>query len=451
MRALAPLLGLASLRRLNVRNNKLSLASAGLVAASLSQEPGSQFEGELDLGGNPIGAQLAVALAEPLRRGSQLKSLRLYDTMMDDSSAGALGSLLVAGTNLQELDLGTNKLGDAGVKTLCKSLPNATIRTLGLGDNEISNQGAQHLAAALKLNGRLRTIYLQQNGIGDRGIRFFAGALERNHFLVNLHLSYAAHTTHMQKELGIGNRGQGLLMQALEKNRRIVFEKGVDCGIERHGRTAVGYGWAGEGGAMLTRSLGLRIKWQPRNGGRKCPKTEVVEAVNISQLEPTAAARSGIMRELLGSFPGQHSLSRWEEQEGCREGLKMWEEDFQKLVAWLVSCDPWTPACYSLARGLHVIRSTLFEEISTLLKPVERLPPATNATPGGDPNNGGPNARPHTVCLERDLRQQRSRLEGYGPLWPELLPGACPESTPGHPTACCNAHCPNAPPPLNTC
>ena len=229
--------------------------------------------------------------------------------MMDETAAPVLREALLVPNNLIALDLASNKLGDDGVKTVFSALqiPNASLNVLGLGDNEITNRGARHIATALKKNGRMRTLYLQQNRIGDSGARLIAEALEVNQVLTTVKLEAPWDMRVMQREMGI-YQGQKLLIAAMDKNRALFQKAVIDCGVEeiqpaslrycdditepfvlRHlnlfhmyvfdmctcltsGLVVLhrSYGWAPEGGAIRTESLGLRIKWQPQNNGKAC-------------------------------------------------------------------------------------------------------------------------------------------------------------------------------------
>ena len=94
------------------------------------------------------------------------------------SSDAALLSMALAGGSLhscEDLDLGCNKLGDAGLEALsivlgAGALPQ--LKSLCLTDNGIGDEGVGHLARALSRrgNGRLHGLYLGRNEIGDAGV-----------------------------------------------------------------------------------------------------------------------------------------------------------------------------------------------------------------------------------------------------------------------------------------
>jgi Ran GTPase-activating protein (RanGAP) involved in mRNA processing and transport len=65
---------------------------------------------------------------------------------------------------------------------------NATVTTLYLGENDISDVGAQALADMLQKNTTLRKLYLQRNFITDVGAKALAESLENNTTLIHLNL-----------------------------------------------------------------------------------------------------------------------------------------------------------------------------------------------------------------------------------------------------------------------
>jgi len=60
------------------------------------------------------------------------------------------------------------------------------VRKLYLGDNNITHEGIQHLAAALRNNGTLEELYLQYTAIGDAGLQHLLEMLPHNQTLRRL-------------------------------------------------------------------------------------------------------------------------------------------------------------------------------------------------------------------------------------------------------------------------
>ena len=116
----------------------------------------------LDLGGNCIGDEGAMALAETLSGQSAVLSLSLQN----------------------------NPVGYWGVAELAKMLHgNASLVELDLCGTGIGNDQAAHIAFALKNNTKLRCLHLDENSILKAGAEFLADALKSNHSLRILTLS----------------------------------------------------------------------------------------------------------------------------------------------------------------------------------------------------------------------------------------------------------------------
>ena len=126
-----------------------------------------------DLG--PLGAR-------HLSRGLQLGPLRELDIKgndIGDEGAEWIAAALEANANLTTLDLGYNYIGPRGVRAIADALRNNTaLRTLSLYyDNEYGAEGAVALAEMLKVNEGLHTLNLRGNAIGVEGARAFAAAV----------------------------------------------------------------------------------------------------------------------------------------------------------------------------------------------------------------------------------------------------------------------------------
>ncbi|XP_067836527.1 NACHT, LRR and PYD domains-containing protein 3-like [Heptranchias perlo] len=81
----------------------------------------------------------------------------------------------------QVLRLGSNKLGDSGVKLLSAALrnPNCKIQELWLWKNDLTDSCTEHLVSALRTNRSLTVLDLNFNGLGDSGVKLLS-ALLRN-------------------------------------------------------------------------------------------------------------------------------------------------------------------------------------------------------------------------------------------------------------------------------
>ena len=78
-------------------------------------------------------------------------------------------------TSLVRLNLFNNKIADQGVYYLC--LNNCKLRTLYLGQNQITDKGAEYLSEMLKTNTTLTQLGLSNNEITDLGVIHIANSL----------------------------------------------------------------------------------------------------------------------------------------------------------------------------------------------------------------------------------------------------------------------------------
>lgn len=108
----------------------------------------------VDLSGNPVGDDGAVAIAKALQ----------YDR-------SGLTDLYLSGTADGDGAHTHHPIGDRGAMALAVALQsNTNLRTLNLMDQKISRQGAQALGDMLKKNSHLEILSLSDNPIGLDGV-----------------------------------------------------------------------------------------------------------------------------------------------------------------------------------------------------------------------------------------------------------------------------------------
>uniref|UniRef100_A0A3Q3WZF4 Uncharacterized protein n=1 Tax=Mola mola TaxID=94237 RepID=A0A3Q3WZF4_MOLML len=98
-----------------------------------------------------------------------------------DEGAGHLAELLQDGSVLRSLDLTFNDIQTGGARALAKSLQgNGTVRALRLSGNKIGDGGAMHLASMLQVNPTLRELEVASCDLGSRSVTAFAVVLKSN-------------------------------------------------------------------------------------------------------------------------------------------------------------------------------------------------------------------------------------------------------------------------------
>ncbi|KAI1888197.1 hypothetical protein AGOR_G00182540 [Albula goreensis] len=176
---------------------------------------------ELDLRSNSLGDVAARGLAEAL--GSQhcgLERLQLGWNEVTHSGAERL-AVVLAGPygRLQELELDHNPMGDLGAKALFARLanPHCKLRMLGLGGCTLTEACCGDLATAL-CRTEMRELELSSNDLGDLGVRALSAGLEdTNCKLEKLGLSGCQDTNCKLQKLCMDHGGEIRMKAGLQK------------------------------------------------------------------------------------------------------------------------------------------------------------------------------------------------------------------------------------------
>ncbi|XP_072422708.1 NACHT, LRR and PYD domains-containing protein 3-like isoform X2 [Chiloscyllium punctatum] len=135
---------------------------------------------ELRLRNNDLGNPAVKLLSEALRSSDcQIEKLQLNDNHLTASCAQDLASALSTNQSLISLNLGENKFGDFGVKRLFGVLRNVNckLQELVLHDNRLSHSCIEELTYALITNQSLTVLNLGNNKLGDAGVKLLCVAL----------------------------------------------------------------------------------------------------------------------------------------------------------------------------------------------------------------------------------------------------------------------------------
>ncbi|XP_067836949.1 NACHT, LRR and PYD domains-containing protein 3-like [Heptranchias perlo] len=132
----------------------------------------------LRLGSNELGDS-GVKLLSAALRSPDCKIQELEDNGLTDSCTEDLSSALSTNRSLTDLDLSDNKLGDSGVKLLSAALrnPECKIQKLGLCDVSLTASCTEDLFSTLSTNRSLTDLDLSNNKLGDSGVKLLSEAL----------------------------------------------------------------------------------------------------------------------------------------------------------------------------------------------------------------------------------------------------------------------------------
>ncbi|XP_026108005.1 ribonuclease inhibitor-like [Carassius auratus] len=143
---------------------------------------------ELDLSRNQIGDSGVTEISSLLRNSQTLQILRLSDCSISEEVYKALSSALRSNpSHLIELDLTENDPGESGVKQLSDLLqdPNCKLKTLRfLGP--AADEGCQYVTGIVGKNPLLlRELDLSKHKLGDRGVNQISALLQDKHCTLN--------------------------------------------------------------------------------------------------------------------------------------------------------------------------------------------------------------------------------------------------------------------------
>ncbi|XP_063108077.1 ribonuclease inhibitor isoform X2 [Cavia porcellus] len=155
----------------------LWLENCGVTAATckdlcdvVAAKPSLQ---DLDLGNNRLGdAGLAVLCSQLLHPSCRLRKLWVKECGFTAACCPYFREVLAQNKFLTELLLSENNLGNTGVQELCQALcqPGSVLQVLELVDCNLTNSSCSNLALVLLACHSLRELDLSNNGLGDPGV-----------------------------------------------------------------------------------------------------------------------------------------------------------------------------------------------------------------------------------------------------------------------------------------
>ncbi|XP_072892185.1 NACHT, LRR and PYD domains-containing protein 3-like [Hemitrygon akajei] len=174
----------AALRNPECKIQKLWLGDVGVTDSGVEDlaSPLSKISSlmELDLGSNKLGDSGVKLVSAALRNPEcKIQKLWLMKIGLTDSGAEDLFSALSTNQSLMELDLGSNKLADSGVKLVSAALrnPECKIQKLRLDNVSLTDSGAEDLVSALSAKPSLMGLSLGYNSLTDRSVPALRGLI----------------------------------------------------------------------------------------------------------------------------------------------------------------------------------------------------------------------------------------------------------------------------------
>nr|XP_044995263.1 ribonuclease inhibitor [Jaculus jaculus]XP_044995268.1 ribonuclease inhibitor [Jaculus jaculus]XP_044995274.1 ribonuclease inhibitor [Jaculus jaculus]XP_044995283.1 ribonuclease inhibitor [Jaculus jaculus]XP_044995293.1 ribonuclease inhibitor [Jaculus jaculus]XP_044995302.1 ribonuclease inhibitor [Jaculus jaculus]XP_044995308.1 ribonuclease inhibitor [Jaculus jaculus] len=165
------------LEKLQLEYCNLTVTSCEPLASVLKAKP--DFK-ELVLSNNDFHEAGVQALCRGLKNSAcQLETLKLENCGITSANCRDLCDVIASKASLQELDLGSNKLGNAGIAALCPGLlgPSCKLKTLWLWECNITAEGCRDLCRVLRSKSNLKELSLANNELGDEGARLLCESL----------------------------------------------------------------------------------------------------------------------------------------------------------------------------------------------------------------------------------------------------------------------------------
>ncbi|XP_051763715.1 NACHT, LRR and PYD domains-containing protein 12-like isoform X4 [Ctenopharyngodon idella] len=160
-----------------------NITAEGCAALTSALRSNSHLR-ELGLSQSKIGGRGLMLLSDGLKDPHcKLENLMLYDCNITAEGCAALASALRSNSQLRELNLSENKIGDEGLMLLSDGLkdPHCKLENLMLWGCDITAEGCAALASALRSNSLLRELDLSENKIGGQGLTLLSDELKDPH------------------------------------------------------------------------------------------------------------------------------------------------------------------------------------------------------------------------------------------------------------------------------
>ena len=185
---------------------------------------------KFDLTENGITNEGVNILAKSLCKNTTLESLTLFKNDLafkneSPSKFTGVSEMLATNDKLEELWLGDNPLGSAGVTWIAEALEsNERVKHLGLRSTGCDDEGAAALAKMLGINKTLEFLYLCNvyytspacgNNIGDEGAIALADVLKEHNSSLKL--------LHLCRNTNITDKGLRKLTETVQKNKTLTL------------------------------------------------------------------------------------------------------------------------------------------------------------------------------------------------------------------------------------
>ena len=223
------------LKVLNINDNNLTAHVAEDLATIIKTN--SSLE-KLYLSNNSLKTSAGIIL-KALKEKSVLKVLHLNNNLMTEEVAEDLAAVIRNNSSLEQLCIGSNKLGLSAVMILQALQEHSRLKVLNISDNNLTPNVAEDLATIIKINPGLEELYLSNNGL-KTSAAIILKALKEKPFLKILHLNDTLMTEEVAEDLAVVIRSNSSLEQlCVEKNRLGLSAVMILQALQEHSRLKV--------------------------------------------------------------------------------------------------------------------------------------------------------------------------------------------------------------------
>ena len=223
------------LKVLNLSGNNLTAHVAKDLATIVKNNPGLE---ELYLFNNGLKTSACVIL-KALKKKSNLTILHLNNTLMTEEVAEDLAAAIKNNSSLEELCIGSNRLGLSAVMILQALQEHSKLKVLNIDNNNLTAHVAEDLATIVKNNSGLNKLYLSNNCL-KTSASVILKALKDKSNLTILHLNNTLMTGEVVEDLAAVIRNKSSLKKlSLESNRLGLSAVVILQALQEHSRLKV--------------------------------------------------------------------------------------------------------------------------------------------------------------------------------------------------------------------
>ena len=169
---------ISTLTKLQIRNNGITKEASDDIAAALSCNTRLQ---ELDISKNYLQSTGAIAIAKALQSSHLLKKLFISNNNITEEAADDIAAVICSNTQLQDFDVSENNLQSTGAIKVVRALQSiSTLKKLCISNNHITGKAADDIATAVSCNSELQELDISNNCFQAAGVIKIAKALHHD-------------------------------------------------------------------------------------------------------------------------------------------------------------------------------------------------------------------------------------------------------------------------------